>query len=125
MRLLRSAATLLLILGACATKPAAPRWSARVEQRSETEFVLLVVGDATVRGQEVPVLMASLQQPWDPRILHLDLRFMPLLDRRLLDQVRGSTVNFTRPVASPTSVTEVVVFSMEHPTVRVPVSSKE
>lgn len=123
--LLRAAATLLLILGACATKPAAPRWSARVEQRSETEFVLLVVGDAKVRGEEVPVLMASPQQPLDPRILHLDLRYMPLLDRRLLDSVRGSTVKFERPVASPTSVAEVVVSSAEHPTVRVPVTSKE
>ena len=124
MTLLRAVTMLLLIVGACATKPTTAGWSARMEQRSETEFVLLVVGDAKARGEEVPVLVARPQQSGDPRILHLDFRYMPLLDRRLLDRVRGSTVKFERSVASATAIEEVVIFSGNQPSAHVRVSSK-
>ena len=125
MKPFHAVAALLLFLAACATKPTPPRWSARVEPRSETEFVLVVLGDAEVRGEEVPVLMASPQQPWDPRILHLDLRYMKLLDRRQLEGVRGKPVRFERQVASKTAVAEVVIASSAYPTVHVPVTTTE
>lgn len=114
------ALALLLIVAACGTtKPSAPRWSARIEPRNETEFILVVAGDVEARDEEIPVLCAVSPPCINPSILHLNLLYMLPPDRRLLQNV--GPVNYRQPVGSATAIREVVVFSQAHPPAHVPV----